>query len=128
MKRIGTRQARGNNSGFSWGPDMTNEASRRGTGYLAMVGGALSLALAPIMVIIKYMTGWDIIPQPAWVDSVRAGLGGLLTFATPPTLWTAYGSAYTIALILLLIGLLGVLAHVRHRYSRVPVKGLWLVV
>jgi hypothetical protein len=80
------------------------------------------------MVIIKYMTGWDIIPQPAWVDSVRAVLGGLLTFATPPTLWTVYGSAYTVALILLLIGLLGVVAHVRHRYSRVPIKGLWLVV
>lgn len=106
---------------------MKNEAGCRVVGYLAIGGGALGLALAPVMVIIKYMTGWAIIPQPWWVDSIRTGLGGLLTFATPPVLWTVYGSAYTIALILLLVGLLGVLAHARNRYGRVPTKGLWLV-
>jgi len=94
---------------------MKNQTSRGGIGYLAMIGGALSLALAPIMVIIKYMTGWRIIPEPGWVDPARSALGGLLTFASPPKLWTVYGSAYTVALILMLIGLLGLFTHLRNR-------------
>jgi hypothetical protein len=31
-------------------------------GYVAMAGGAMGLLLAPIMVIVKYMTGWAVIP------------------------------------------------------------------
>ena len=107
---------------------MKNEAGRRGIGHLAMAGGVLSLVLAPIMVIIKYMTGWNIIPKPAWVDPVQATLGELLTFAPPHALWTTYGSAYTVALTLLFVGLLAVVGHLRRRYGGLPLKGLWLVV
>lgn len=107
---------------------MNHGAFRRGIGHLAMAGGVLSVALAPIMVIIKYMTGWDIIRKPAWVDPVQAALGDLLTFAPPHALWTTYGSVYTVALVLLFIGLLGIVGHLRRHYGGLPVKGLWLVV
>jgi hypothetical protein len=97
-------------------------------GYLAIVGGVLSLVLAPVMVIIKYRTGWEIIPQPLWVEPVRSMLGGLLTFATPQELWTIYGSAYTVALVLAFIGLLGLVDHLRRHAHGVSLAGLWLLV
>lgn len=52
-------------------------------GYAAMVGGALGIVLAPIMVIVKYMTGWAIIPEPKWISSVQSAMGALLEFTTP---------------------------------------------
>ena len=58
------------------------------------------------MVIIKYMTGWAIIPEPAWVAPAQQALGDLLQFAAPPALWTVYGSGYTVALLLMLAGLI----------------------
>ena len=68
-------------------------------GYPAMAGGALSLLLAPIMVVIKYMTGWAVVPEPFWVDAAEGALGPLLRFAPTPELWTAYGTIYTVALV-----------------------------
>ena len=106
---------------------MWREPGRLSPGHFAIAGGVLSLALAPIMVIIKYMTGWEIIPRPFWVEPARAALGGLLTFATPPELWTVFGSLYTIALTLSFIGFAGLLAHLRRRYGKVPTPGLWLI-
>ena len=97
-------------------------------GYAAIAGGALSLLLAPVMVIIKYMTGWEIIPQPLWVEPVRGLLGGLLTFATPQELWTIYGTAYTAALVVSFVGLLGLVAHLRRHAHGVSLAGLWLIV
>ncbi|MCG8459418.1 MAG: hypothetical protein MI919_24335 [Holophagales bacterium] len=99
----------------------------RRLGYLGMAGGALALLLAPIMVIIKYMTGWAIIPEPFWVESAQRALGGLLELTTPPELWTIYGSFYTLALLLVLAGLIGLVVRVRQAEGRVPTKGLWLV-
>ncbi|MGE0441558.1 MAG: hypothetical protein AB7L66_05175 [Gemmatimonadales bacterium] len=93
-----------------------------------MAGGILGLALAPVMVTIKYMTGWNIIPEPGWVGGFQAGLGGLLRFAPPPVLWTAYGTGYTVALLLLLAGLVGLIVEVRRHHGRVPTRGLWVMV
>ena len=107
---------------------MQTTARQRRLGFLAMIGGILGVALAPVMVIIKYMTGWAIVPKPAWVDPARETLGGLLTFARPQELWTVYGTAYTVALILSFIGLLGLIDHLRSHYRRVPIKGLLVVV
>ena len=50
---------------------------------------------------IKYRTGWAVVPQPAWVGPAQNAMGGLLLFASPPGLWMAYGSGYTIALLLM---------------------------
>ena len=79
---------------------MTNGLGHSYLGYAAMVGGAMGLVLAPIMVIIKYMTGWAVVPEPIWVGAAQEALGGLLQFTTPPGLWMAYGSVYTMALVL----------------------------
>ena len=97
-------------------------------GYAAIAGGALGLALAPIMVVIKYMTGWNVVPEPGWVDSAQRALGPLLQFAQPPALWTAYGSAYTFALLLMLAALIGMSDHLRDARGRVQSRGYWIVI
>jgi hypothetical protein len=96
-------------------------------GYLAMAGGALGLLLAPIMVIIKYMTGWAVVPEPSWVGPAEEALGALLRFATPPGLWVAYGTAYTIALLLMLVGFIGLSGPMRDAQGRLHTKGYALV-
>jgi hypothetical protein len=96
-------------------------------GYAAMAGGAMGLLLAPIMVIIKYMTGWAIIPEPTWVAAAQEALGGLLQFATPPGLWMAYGSVYTLALLLMLISFIGLSGQMRDTQGRLQTKGYWIV-
>lgn len=96
-------------------------------GYLAMVGGALGLLLAPVMVIIKYMTGWAVIPEPGWVAGGQAALGGLLTFAPPTELWTWYGTIYTLALVLMTLGLAALWRRLGAGGVRPPAFGFWLV-
>ena len=107
---------------------MRNGPDHPYVGYVAMAGGAMGLLLAPVMVIIKYMTGWAIIPEPMWVGAAQEALGGLLQFATPPGLWMAYGSAYTLALLLMLIGFVGLSGQSRDAQGRLPTKGYWIVV
>ncbi len=97
-------------------------------GYAAMAGGILGLLLAPIMVIIKYMTGWAVISEPVWVEPAQRALGGLLQFATPPGLWTVYGSAYTVALVLMLAGLIGLRAQLTAPGSRSQTMGYWILI
>jgi hypothetical protein len=92
-----------------------------------MVGGALGLLLAPVMVIIKYRTGWAVVPEPGWVGPAQEALGGLLRFASPAGLWMAYGTAYTIALSLMLVGLVAVFGPLRDGRGRPPTMGYWIV-
>ena len=92
-----------------------------------MAGGLIGLLLAPVMVIIKYMTGWAIIPEPPWVAATQTALGGLLRFTTPPGLWMAYGSVYTLALLLMLVGFVGLSRLSRDAQGRVHTKGYWIV-
>jgi len=107
---------------------MRNGADHPYVGYVAMAGGAMGLLLAPIMVIIKYMPGWAIIPEPMWVGAAQEALGGLLQFATPSGLWMAYGSVYTLALLLMLVGFVGVCSKSRDAQGRLQTKGYWIVV
>jgi hypothetical protein len=97
-------------------------------GYLAIAGGVLGLALAPVMVIIKYMTGWNVIPQPGWVGVAHDALGPFLQFGQPPVLWMTYGTIYTIALLLMLTALIGMSDHLRDARGRVQSNGYWIVV
>lgn len=96
-------------------------------GYVAIAGGAMGLLLAPVMVVIKYMTGWAVVPEPAWVNAAQNALGGLLQFASPPGLWMAYGSAYTLALLLMLAGLVGLSGQMRDAQGRLQTKGYWII-
>jgi hypothetical protein len=100
---------------------------RQRLGWLAMAGGALGFVLAPVMVIIKYMTGWAVVPRPAWVAPAQDALGVLLAFAGPPGLWMAYGTAYTVALCLMLGGLAALSGPMRGAEGRVQSKGYWVV-
>jgi hypothetical protein len=97
-------------------------------GYAAIAGGALGLLLAPVMVVIKYMTGWRVIPEPPWVGAAREALGPLLEFGSPPALWMAYGSGYTLALVLMLAALVGVSAHFGGARGPGLRIGYWLAV
>jgi hypothetical protein len=106
---------------------MKNSLDHPYIGYVAMAGGILGLLLAPIMVIIKYMTGWAVVPEPIWVRPAQEALGGLLRFATPPGLWMAYGSAYTAALLFMLVGLLGLSGYMRNAQGRLQTKAYWIL-
>lgn len=97
-------------------------------GYAAIAGGVMGLLLAPMMVIVKYMTGWAVVPRPAWVPPAQEALSGLLGFGTPAELWTAYGSLYTLALLLMLVGLLGLYPHLKSADGRASPKGFWVLV
>jgi hypothetical protein len=99
----------------------------RSLGYVTMIGGGLGLLLAPIMVIIKYATGWAVIPEPSWVGIAQSALGGLFRFATPAELWMVYGSGYTIALVLMTIGFAGLFTRIRAPDGRLLTKGVWVV-
>jgi hypothetical protein len=74
--------------------------------------------LAPIMVIVKYMTGWAIVPKPAWVNWAQGTLQPLLAFSSPPGLWIVYGTGYTIALVLMLVGMVALSGALRDERGR----------
>jgi hypothetical protein len=107
---------------------MTNDLNHSYAGYFAVAGGFLGLLLAPVMVIVKYMTGWAIIRKPFWVQPAQEALGGLLLFGEPPVLWTAYGTAYTAALLLTLTGFIGLFGRIKDERGRIPTKGYWIIV
>ena len=92
-----------------------------------MAGGLLGLALAPIMVAIKYMTGWAVIPQPAWVPPAIDVFRNVLPSATPPELWTIFGTAYTVALLLMLAAVIGFRRELIGSGSRLQSAGFWLL-
>jgi hypothetical protein len=96
-------------------------------GIAAVIGGVLGVALAPLLVVVKYQTGWSIIPEPWWISAAMPALGRLLGFSTPVGLWVAYGSLYTLALVLMLVGLAALAAELRRRTGRVQPRGLWLL-
>jgi hypothetical protein len=79
------------------------------------------------MVTIKYMTGWAVVPEPGWVAPARQALGGLLGFASPAGLWMAYGTAYTIALSLMLVGFIGLAGRMRDAEGRPRTRGTVIV-
>jgi len=99
----------------------------RYAGLAAIIGGALGILLAPFMVTVKYMTGWSVIPEPAWIRVFQPALGSLFTFASPAGLWVAYGRLYTVALVLMLVGLLAMFAQLGTRRSRTGALGYWVL-
>ena len=73
--------------------------------WIIMIGGILAMLLAPIMVIIKYMTGWNIIPEPSWIEPVSGFLSPILSFAPAQELWSFYGTFYSLALLMMISGI-----------------------
>lgn len=96
-------------------------------GAATVVGGVLGVVLAPIMVAVKYLTGWAVIPEPSWIARTAPLLGPILAFGSPARLWVVYGSLYTIALLLMLAGLLTLITHMRPRWPGRRPWGLWLL-
>lgn len=99
----------------------------RSAGLAAIAGGVLGVLLAPILVRIKYLTGWEVIPEPAWVRIAEPALAPLLSFSTPAGLWVAYGRLYTLALLLMFVGLLALYGRSRARRGRVGTLGFWIL-
>jgi hypothetical protein len=100
---------------------------RRAAGIAAIAGGALGVLLAPVMVAVKYMTGWAVIPEPSWIAVFRTALGKLLTFTTPVGLWVIYGRLYTAALLLMFAGIVAFAVQTRESSGRVRPRGLWVL-
>jgi len=68
-----------------------------------LVAGVLALVLGPILVAVKYQTGWRVIPIPSWLEA--SGLLDVLNDLAPATqLWTWVGMAYSVTLAVLLLG------------------------
>jgi hypothetical protein len=88
-----------------------------------MTGGILGIALAPLLVAVKYLTGWAIVPEPFWIPMVKPILGALLTFGTPVRMWVVYGRLYTVALVLMLGGVVTLALQLGRRAPR----GLWIL-
>lgn len=108
-------------------PVLWAETFGEAGGTAAIMGGALGVLLAPIMVTVKYLTGWSVMPEPAWTSFVKTTLGSLLTFSTPVGLWIVYGSLYTVALLLMFAGLVALAAQTRKRTGRIKPAGLWVM-
>jgi hypothetical protein len=106
---------------------MRSERLTRYAGLAAIVGGVLGILLAPIMVMVKYMTGWSVIAEPAWIGAVQPALGSLLSFTSPVGLWVVYGRIYTVALVLMLVGLLPFAAQLKDDRGRIKTKGYWVL-
>jgi hypothetical protein len=98
----------------------------RWVGLAALFGGGLGLVLAPFMVAIKYMTGWAIVPEPFWVPTVTTWLVATFPGTTPAALWTGFGTGYSLALALTLVGVLGFGSWLRGR-PRALRAGYWLL-
>jgi hypothetical protein len=96
-------------------------------GAATVVGGVLGVVLAPIMVAIKYLTGWAVIPEPFWIALASPMLGPILAFGSPARLWVVYGSLYSIALLLMLAGLFALITLMRSRCPGQRPWGLWLL-
>jgi hypothetical protein len=103
------------------------ERGQRLAGVAAMTGGILALAVTPLLVIVKYSTGWNIIPAPAWEGLVRPAVEPLVTFATPVQLWIVYGSIYTLALVLMYAGVWALRARVMPAPSWLAKVSLWVL-
>lgn len=95
-------------------------------GYLTMLGGVMALVLAPFMVAIKFMTGWAIIPEPFWVPAAKAWLAATFPTKTPAELWMGFGTGYSVALLLMLGGLLALAPRLEGRTGAQRV-GYWLL-
>ena len=98
----------------------------RWIGSLTLAGGIITLALAPLLVAIKYMTGWAVVPEPFWVPGVRGWLAEAFPAATPAVLWMAFGSGYSIALLLLLGGFVALSPLLEGR-TGIQRSGYWMV-
>ena len=97
-------------------------------GIAAMLGGLLGIALAPIMVAVKYLTGWAVVPQPFWVAPASSLLGPVLGIGSPVHMWVVYGGLYTVALVLMLGGLIALAMHLGPRRDGHRPWGLWLLI
>jgi hypothetical protein len=106
---------------------IDGSAKTRLVGCATLLGGAVGLLLGPPLVAIKYMTGWAVIPEPFWVPTARAWLGATFAGSTPPELWVAFGTAYSIALLLMSGGLVALAPTFQGR-TRIQRLGFWLLV
>ena len=75
-----------------------------GPRLLLCLGGLGMLVLAPLLVVVKYRTGWAIIPEPGWVAPLDRSLPEWWQAASPPLLWRWCGTAYALFLGLTVAG------------------------
>ena len=92
-----------------------------------MFGGVLAVAVTPLMVMVKYATGWSIIPRPAWTFLAGDVLDPLVSLGTPVQMWVAYGAIYTVALLLTLAGLAALCVRAMARGDRPTMISLSVV-
>ena len=98
----------------------------RWIGYVMVGGSAAAILLAPVMVAIKYMTGWAVIPEPFWVAGAAATLQGAFPDTTPAELWVGFGTGYSVALFFMLVGLGALRPHLQGQTLAQGI-GYWLL-
>jgi hypothetical protein len=96
-------------------------------GYAAIVGGLLSIVLAPFLVFAKYQTGWSIIPEPFWVQWLRPFPFPALSPLSPVELWILFGIFYSLALVLMFLGLMTFLQRLKNDNGEFITKAVWFL-
>lgn len=73
--------------------------------------------------------GWEYreFPEPFWVPTAKVWLGATFVGLTPASLWVAFGTAYSVALLLMLVGLVALAPALQGR-ARTQRIGYWLIV
>ncbi len=106
--------------------DFSQSTGRR-LRIASVSGGILGIVLAPIMVTIKYMTGWSVVPEPGWTAAAKTFFASLLELSSPSILWSFFGSFYTLALMLMLGGLVLLGNVLADSEGHVRTKGYWVL-
>ena len=75
----------------------TQQRVPRSAGWLAIAAAAWALALAVPLAAAWHLSSYVEGPPPAWATTVRDGLGPLLDFAEPDSVFNAYGRAFFVS-------------------------------
>ncbi len=101
---------------------------RRAAGLAAVIGGAIAVLVTPLQVMVKYDTGWNVIPRPAWEAMARPMVAPLVSFGTPVTMWIVSGSVFAVAMALMFAGVLALRVQARDERDRVRSRALDVLV
>lgn len=96
-------------------------------GLAAMLGGALAIAMAPVITSAYSLTEDGAGTDPPWEPALSGSLSTLFTFASPEAVYATYGKLYFFGFLGFLLGLIGLRARRRDRAGWLERWGFGLV-